>query len=310
MPTKKPTGCFTTKFSTAMRTILLLHNPGAGDEDHSEDQLIARIQANGYACSYLSVKDEGWKSRMGEPELIVIAGGDGTVRKVANVLLNTLQKKPPVALLPMGTANNVARSLGIGTDVQALISNWKDAELKPIDAGLISNLPDTNFFLEGMGYGVFPELIKTMKAKPDKQTAGDELEQATRLLHKVTHEFEAIHCDIEADGKVFSGRYLAAEIMNMCSIGPNLHLAPGADPGDGLLELVLVPESKRKPFADYSQSDGGYDASPGIFQTVKVKSLRLECGAQLLHVDDKLIKREQSGPLGIRINPGALQFLI
>lgn len=294
------------------KTAVLLHNPGAGAEDHSEKHLIAEIQANGYNCRYFSVKEEGWKDIIGTTDLIIIAGGDGTVRKVVKALLkaDSKIKGPVLALLPMGTANNIAKTLGIGSDMSAVIRRWKYADVKPVDIGLISNLGDTDFFLEGMGYGVFPALMKEMKKKDKEDTAYNELEQATKTLHKIIMNYEAIDCKIEADGQVYTGRYLLAEIMNICSIGPNLNLAPDANPGDGKLEIVLVPENKRNELAAYIQQNGNSNPSHSIFQTIKAESIKLECTSNLMHADDKLIDTGKPLPLQITIRKGAFNFLV
>lgn len=295
-----------------IKTALLLHNPGAGDEDHSEKHLIAEIQGNGYNCQYFSVKEDGWKDNIGDTDLIIIAGGDGTVRKVVKALLkaDSKFKKPVLALLPMGTANNIAKTLGISSDTSAVIRRWKYADIKAFDIGLISNLDDTDFFLEGMGYGVFPALMKEMKKQDKVDNADNELEQATKTLHKIIMDYDAIDCKIEADGQLYADRYLLAEIMNICSIGPNLNLAPDADPGNGTLEVVMVQENKRNELAAYIKQNGENKPGGSIFQTIRAESVKLECTSNLMHADDKLIDTGKPLVLEIKIRKGVLNFLV
>src|SRR4051812_7704662 len=119
-----------------MKVVKLLHNPGAGDEEHSKKELVKLIEANGFECNYSSVKKD-WTNFEPEPDFLVIAGGDGTVRKVTKELLeqNLVNKKFPIALLPLGTANNIAKTLGIAGEKESIIQSWHRARLKKYDVG-------------------------------------------------------------------------------------------------------------------------------------------------------------------------------
>ena len=60
---------------------MLLHNPKAGDAEHSKKALTKLMEDHGFACRYISVKDE-WQDFNPDIDFIAMAGGDGTVRKV------------------------------------------------------------------------------------------------------------------------------------------------------------------------------------------------------------------------------------
>ena len=88
--------------------ILLIHNPKAGDRKHSKKQLLASLTRSGHQAFYQSIKKRGWKQAFEKPvDLVIAAGGDGTVHKSAWQLLDS---GIPLAILPLGTANNLARS--------------------------------------------------------------------------------------------------------------------------------------------------------------------------------------------------------
>jgi diacylglycerol kinase (ATP) len=112
-----------------MKSAKLLHNPNAGEGELSKKELVAMIEDAGFSCSYSSTKDEGWdKLKEGKIDFVILGGGDGTVRKVAEELLNRsmLEKTFPIGLLPLGTANNIARTLGITGSTQAIIEQWRN----------------------------------------------------------------------------------------------------------------------------------------------------------------------------------------
>jgi diacylglycerol kinase family enzyme len=56
---------------------------------------------------------------------------------------------------------------------------------------------------------------------------------------------------VTLDGEDLSGEYFLLAVMNIEHIGPSLHIAPDADPSDGLLEVVLLSEQERAKFGDY-----------------------------------------------------------
>ena len=97
-----------------MKIINLLHNPTAGSEDHDREELISLMEKNGFECQYSSTK-ENWKDIDEKADFIVAAGGDGTIRKITKELLDRKlsEKTWPIALLPLGTANNIAQTLNI-----------------------------------------------------------------------------------------------------------------------------------------------------------------------------------------------------
>src|SRR6185369_915874 len=84
-------------------------------------------------------------------ELIVIAGGDGTVQRVATELA---WRELPLAILPLGTANNIATSLGIEGPTEALVAGWATARRSPLDLGVATGPWGTRRFIESVGGGL------------------------------------------------------------------------------------------------------------------------------------------------------------
>ena len=71
-----------------MKKAMVLHNPGAGEGETSERKLIAKIESAGFKCSYSSTKEFRWENiDTDDADFLVLAGGDGTVRRIAEELL-------------------------------------------------------------------------------------------------------------------------------------------------------------------------------------------------------------------------------
>ena len=100
------------------------------------------------------------------------------------------------------------------------------------------------------------------------------------------------------------------EVMNIRSIGPNLVLAPLADPGDGEFEIVLVPAAHKEKFADYLLHKVADNEDPYQFPTLKGKNIKIRWDGTRLHVDDKLLKQEKETEVSIKLKEGALQFIV
>ena len=114
--------------------ITLIHNPRAGNhDDEGAAELRKLLKDAGHKLRYQSAKDEDWKRSLKKPaDLVVVAGGDGTVGKVTRRMVG---RGVPLAVLPSGTANNIARTLGlIGRPFEELVRSWEGARRVKLDA--------------------------------------------------------------------------------------------------------------------------------------------------------------------------------
>lgn len=294
-----------------MQTVQLIHNPAAGDEEHDKQTLTAQINAAGFDCRYSSTKEKGWKTIAKDAKLIAVAGGDGTVRKVVKQLFRQSLTHLPVAVLGLGTANNIAKAFGAYGDTASVIGRWKGATAKKVDIGLVQNVPGIAFFLEGFGFGIFPYLMKEMdKAGEEYASPEEELKAAVKRLHKILMEYTPRQCSLQVDGTDHSGKFFMVEVMNIRSIGPNMVLAPMADAGDGELDVVLVPEAHKEKFSDFllHKLGGGDDSYQ--FHTLKAKNITIRWDGTRLHADDEMLKLPKQIEVKIAVQEGALQFLV
>ena len=298
----------------AMKHVEIIHNPGAGDERFGEKELIALLEENGFACNYYSTKEKNWKDFSTKTDLLLVAGGDGTIRKVAEEILESklINRPNPVALLPLGTANNITKSLGVEGDPKPIIECWKFGKTKSYDVGRVYNVADGKFFLESFGYGVFPYLMQEMKKAGEREDATPEenLQRALEFLHQIILSYEPKECRLEVDGTDHSGKFLLAEIMNIPSIGPNLLISPLSDPGDGEFEIVLVPEQHKEKFATYVEGKLKGLEETYSFHTLKGKNISISWEGTHVHLDDQIVKLEKGVEVKIQIKKGLLEFLV
>lgn len=298
-----------------MKQVILLHNPNAGDGDHFQADLIKIIEKEGYQCTYFSIKEnKRWKDQLDEADFAVVAGGDGTVRKVVKELVqrDITNKKLTIALLPMGTANNLSKMLLLDKDTsfENQVRAWKYGKHRRFDIGFLEYDGNTDFFLEGTGYGVFPTLIKMMDNIDIShlETTEEQLQLALKKLHQIIRTAEANHYTIHLDNKTYEGSYLLLEIMNIPSIGPNLMLAPDAQVDDGYLDLVMITEKERDAFALHVKRMINQEKTSFDFQTLRAKKFEIRSTHKNIHIDDKCISTP-SGRLTIGVHAHTLDFL-
>lgn len=298
-----------------LKVVQLLHNPTSGDEEHDKKMLVDLFKSNGFDCRYSSTKKKEWKGFDPEADFIAIAGGDGTVRKMIRQMLDRklLDQLWPVAVIPLGTANNIAKTLGIDKDPEELIPALRQGSIKEFDVGKITNIDDAHFFLESFGYGIFPYLVKEMKkraAENNSTSPAEEMNRALKLLHELIQSYEPRYCSLQIDGIDHSGKFLLLEIMNTKSIGPNLFLSPDADPGDGLLEVVLIPESDKEKFSAFVQDNINGRESVYDFRGIHARQVKVCWNGTHVHVDDEVIKMEMDHKVDVEIRKGLLHFIV
>jgi len=268
--------------------VTLIHNPGAGDEQHSGKRILKELADAGYDARLQSTKKQPIEKALADPgDLVVVAGGDGSIKKVALAMAG---RGIPMALLPIGTANNIAKSLGVLGSVSDLIAGWPRAERRRLTVGTVATRWASMRFVESVGVGVFTELVARGRSEVDESTTGltgHAIDRALLLLQRIVAERGSRYRRLELDGSDLSGEYLLVEVMNMPLVGPNIPLAPGADYGDQQLEVVTVTEREREVLAAYIGARLGDGAAPPELTTRRATRVAMRASPGELHVDDE-----------------------
>lgn len=291
--------------------VQLLHNPGAGSESITKEQLSDIFEATGWEFEYTSTKDH-WAI---DPtaDLVAVAGGDGTIKKVAVAAMEEAIK-PLIGILPMGTANNLATSLGIRQGIKEIINSWKNGNtgIVEFDTGVINNPVVSDFFIEGVGFGIFPGMINDMKKKFPGGAASpeDNLQESLEAMYEATKDYVPTSCKISIDGKDFSGEMLLVEIMNIRCVGPNVFFAPDAQPDDGRFDIVLAGAADRPKLKKYFRNKLHHDRDDYPLPIIYGKNINITwCGSDF-HLDDTLIDITEASEIQISINKHRLNLLV
>jgi diacylglycerol kinase family enzyme len=293
--------------------VTLLHNDGAGDEDHSADALRSLITAAGHQVAYQATDDPHWHQALDAPaDLVAIAGGDGTVRQVLTTLID--RTPLPITVIPLGSANNVARAFGLtGRPAEELIAGWEQADRRRFRLGLLRRDAVSDVFVETVGGGLFAEAIR--QAEPLDGSVDDKVTLGLRMLRRLIEELPTRPWRVMLDGVDHSGDYLAVEAMVIGETGPQVPLAPAADPEDRHLDVVLITHRDRRLLADYL--DARLDDRPAPAPHLDVRrSLQAEIEPRdetPLRIDDTLLSHHEHGdaaqPTRVSVAPNTLEVL-
>ena len=300
--------------------ITLIHNPESGDDEQvSGDDIVRLIRAAGHKVKYQSSKEKKWKRALKKPcDIVVVAGGDGIVGKVARRLIGS---RTPIAVLPMGTANNVANTLGLtGKTLKQLIEGWNAARCVNFDAGVAKGPWGSRSFIEGFGVGLFAETMFQIEngEHPGPSHSDDpeeEINAVLKVLKKQLSNYPSKDLTVRLDGQDLSGDYFLLEALNVRYIGPNLDLVPRAEINDGLLDVVFVSKDEQTKLSQYISDRLKNKQSRASLTIRRGRHLQVEWERSPVHIDDMPWPQDKDGSpalsnaIDIKTDPGALVFL-
>jgi diacylglycerol kinase family enzyme len=283
---------------------LLVHNPTAGSGRPTGEELLAALDAAGFSTTYCSTKSEDFEETLAQPaDIVIAAGGDGTVAKIARGLPD---RKTLVAILPFGTANNIARCLGISGKTEDLIKALRGAPVERLDIGNAVGPWGTRHFVESVGWGV---LAKAVDRADPKVSREERIERGRAAFAKHLAKATPSRFRLVVDGEEIEDDFLLVEVLNLGMTGPRMLIGPLAQPGDQLLDLVYLTEREREHMIDWLEDGPDDKLSP--LQSRKAEKVALAWHGGPLRIDDKVFgEPELSNNITITIEPHGLRILV
>ena len=288
--------------------ITLIHNPGAGDDDQPDGEALQQIlRRHGHAVLYQPSSADTWAAVLDQPaDIIAVAGGDGTVGRVAKKLIG---RDIPLAPLPLGTANNISKTLGLADlTLDEIVAGWHAGRRVNFDVGVANGPWGSRYFVEAMGVGLFARAIPAAdesKTLGKLKDADAKVAYALGMLRDRLERCPPHRLEMTLDGKPLSGDYVLFEAMNMEFVGPNLYLAPNMDPDDGMLDVVLVTTAERdklqKSLANWQEGEEFH--RPDLTRH-RASRIELQWSGFEVHLDD-----ESWPPAELKEQPPALTHI-
>ena len=223
-----------------MKKLLFIVNPKAGRTRSLAPMfdVVARFSEAGYLVHVVLTRGEGDArhavSQMGGNfDMVVCAGGDGTLNETIHGLMR-LEQQPPVGYIPHGSTNDFATSLQISDDPLVAASAIVCGRTRPLDIGRHNQ----RYFSYVASFGAF-----TRASYSATQAAKNALGHFAYILEGLNSldSLRPYRCRIEADGEVFEGEYIFGGVCNSTSLGGLVKLDPKqVRMDDGKFELLLL----------------------------------------------------------------------
>lgn len=287
----------------------VIFNPAAGPRC-SRGNVIARLKKlKPIALRVTQRKGEAekWARRalFSKADLIIVAGGDGTLNEVVNGL-GSRAHELPIALLPRGTGNDFARTLGLPASIDENIDIIRARKTRPID--LIRVRSKRSRYFVNVSAGGFSGVVDEKLTRRIKRAWGPLA--YIRGAAAALPELHAYKTRIVIDDR----EELASELYNVIVangrfVAGGLPIAPTADPGDGLLEIVLIPKLGAGEMALLAAEivlGKHLSARATIFRRAKKVVVRSRPG-MCFNVDGELVG---NAPATFQIVPQAVRFII
>ena len=283
-----------------MKSAVFLYNTQSGKckIGHCTDSICTVFRAYGYEIVPQPIDFEANPFDGNEQiDLMVVAGGDGTVNYVVNAMRNK-GLDIPLGVIPAGTANDFAGALGMSHKPLEAAKQIASGAIDRVDCGCVNGLYFVNIF----SFGIF---TTTSQRTPDERK--HKIGKLAYIIEGVK-EFRTMHAvplEIEADGERFDLRSLMVLIFNGETAG-GFHLARRSSIKDGLFDCILLEKKNffRSTLAMCRYLAGG---SPKIVRHLRAR--RIDIRSSVNEPTDVDGQKGAEFPLHIECLAGGLRVM-
>lgn len=317
--------------SQVVRRARLIVNPVSGSDQPNLEKLpeiVAAMEAGGLRSDIAFTTPDESPTEIAQRavqegyDLVVVGGGDGTVSEVAKGLLHAAI---PLGIVPIGTYNNIARSLNLPTDLAEACQVLARGQIKQVDVGVANG---EHYFFEAAGVGIdaalFPlgEEIKggrwgqmwqvaklSLNYKPKRLRLEFDRPLTQALPPSVIRQRRFLWRRAASTKYEVRRSALLVVIANGPYYGTGFTVAPDAILDDGLLTISVFRNFSKWELLRHfwSISSGRYQRSPKI-ETFRVAEVRLTSKTKLpVHIDGHPIGEL---PVTLKILERALQVIV
>lgn len=301
-----------------MKTVFLVNPASAnGSTGRRWPELARRAAASGLEGDTLfserpgHLADLAREAALGGAERLVVVGGDGTVHEVVDGLLRAgLGERVELALLPLGTGKDFARSLRIPSRLDAALEVARSGRVRTIDAGRATYTTDDGeaqaFFANFAGAGISGAIAR--RANETSKALGGRASFFWATI-AVFSRWKPSEMQVEIDGEARQARLLEALAMNGDYTAGGMWVSPESTPDDGSFDVVLIGDfSKREFTTTFPKIYRGRHVGHPKVAIVRARELRVDAATPLPIVLDG----EQPGktPVRFELVPRALRVRV
>lgn len=221
-----------------MKKVKFIYNPFSGEAVVTKnlDTIIGKYQAKGYTIVPFRISTEqnledAFLDIDSSYHHILGAGGDGTI----NQIINIMKKKNldiPLAILPVGTANDFAKYIGMPADIGSACDKILDGKIQEIDLGKAND----KYFINVFSFGLFTDVSHKTPTHL-KNTIGKLAYYLNGI--KELPSFKKLDIKVTSDEFFYEGNALIFFTFNGRTAG-NINISYKSEINDGLLDVIIV----------------------------------------------------------------------
>lgn len=218
---------------------MLFYNPVSGHAAFKNklDWIVEAFQRRGILVVFYRTRREGNEAfipfvREVNPDGLLVAGGDGTVHEIVNLMMKG-NLDLPLGIIGSGTSNDFATYLGVNTDLEAYLDTIAAGRTRRVDLGLM----DGTYFINVASGGAMACIAHEVNAR-----IKNSLGKMAYYLKGIGElpKFRYFPLKIEADGAHYELETFLFVIINSPVVGSMKNVANGVAVDDGKLDLLSI----------------------------------------------------------------------
>ena len=218
---------------------MLFYNPVSGHAAFKNklDWIVEAFQRRGILVVFYRTRREGNEAfipfvREVNPDGLLVAGGDGTVHEIVNLMMKG-NLDLPLGIIGSGTSNDFATYLGVNTDLEAYLDTIASGRTRRVDLGLM----DGTYFINVASGGAMACIAHEVNAR-----IKNSLGKMAYYLKGIGElpKFRYFPLKIEADGAHYELETFLFVIINSPVVGSMKNVANGVAVDDGKLDLLSI----------------------------------------------------------------------
>jgi diacylglycerol kinase (ATP) len=232
-------------------------------------------------------------------KLVVVAGGDGTIDTVAGELVG---QHATLGIVPTGTRNNVALSLGIPPKIEEAVALLRDGRRTRIDAGHVRCGTQSQWFLEAASVGLLSDLYP----HADGIQHGDLGLVGELLATFVSATASKLSMVLDRGERLDATSHMVL-VGNMPYAGPNYKIASGVACDDGMLDVLVYSDMSKLDLMGYAvQLTAGAAEDPRV-KHYRIKRVTIDADPPMPVIADGFLLGK--GPVAIELRPKSIRIM-
>lgn len=286
-------------------------NPSSGGGDYSPNEV--RDALDGFDLEWLTTEKAGdarEAAREWREGLLLVVGGDGTINEVVNGLgLAGFPQDVTLGLLPTGTGNDLAATLGIPEDHTGAVETLREMRVRTLDAARVDSAGIGERYFANVATGGIGAEISGVTDEDQKSRWGKLAYLRASL--ETARDFDVQEFSLMLDGEENLVRAVNVAVANCRYAGGGWLAAPAANPEDGLLDVVVIEDagiSQVLDLAPAALARSDYLDKEGIFHArAREISVGSKPGGLQFTADGEVIGDE---PASFSVLPGSLNVIV